>query len=43
MPVDGRIEPQTDCFALHYDFPPYATGECGNATQVRSARVLVLM
>jgi polyribonucleotide nucleotidyltransferase len=35
MPIDGRIEETVDFFALHYDFPPYATGECGMATQVR--------
>jgi polyribonucleotide nucleotidyltransferase len=25
---------RTDMFFLHYDFPPYCTGETGNATAV---------
>jgi polyribonucleotide nucleotidyltransferase len=32
LPVDGTGEEKEQTFMLHYDFPPYSTGEMGNAT-----------
>jgi polyribonucleotide nucleotidyltransferase len=32
LPIDGTVEPKEQTFMLHYDFPPYSTGEMGNAT-----------
>ena len=31
-PIDGSGEERVQPFMLHYDFPPYSTGEMGNAT-----------
>lgn len=32
IPLDGSGEEKKHTFMLHYDFPPYSTGEMGNAT-----------
>jgi len=32
IPIDGSGEEKKQTFMLHYDFPPYSTGEMGNAT-----------
>jgi polyribonucleotide nucleotidyltransferase len=32
VPIEGTAEEKTQPFMLHYDFPPYSTGELGNAT-----------
>lgn len=32
MPIDGTAVEKKQPFILHYDFPPYSTGEMGNST-----------
>jgi polyribonucleotide nucleotidyltransferase len=38
-PVDGRAEEDEEYFYLDYDFPPYSTGETGEATKINRRMV----
>jgi polyribonucleotide nucleotidyltransferase len=38
-PLNGQKDEKTEMFYLHYDFPPYCTGETGNSTGINRRMV----